>query len=385
MLVQIEYYDKDSLTNLISILSLKPDKVIFIYDKKVSVRKSVEHIIKTCKMHLNDLRHEIYSVDSESLGEVCDLLRRVIPQNDECIVDLSGGIGLMTVGGYKIAKERGLKMIYADIRKKRLIDVDKECLLCPTETITLVDFLSAKGAYLIGNSHLEPNRDNFDLLYKMCKYIFKDLSTWSNTCRYMQITMAGKKGFEVLNKDEIKFNQQTITPDRKLLEYCETMGLIKHLRIDKDISFQFTSALAKQYLTNYGVWLEVFVYIEALKLEGVTDVRLGAMIDWDADDGIEQVGNEIDVVLCKDSSPIFISCKLREPDFATINEIVINTKRIGENMGKGILVTYSNIKSNKTATYLRAKEMGIKVLDKSDIMSKDFGERLNKTIDSLRN
>ncbi|MDF2819754.1 MAG: hypothetical protein K0R15_195 [Clostridiales bacterium] len=385
MLVQIEYYDDDSLTNLVSILSMKPDKVIFIYDKEVTERKSIELIFKTCKMHLNDLRHEMYAVDSESLGEVCDLMKRIIPQNDECVVDLTGGIGLMAIGGYKIAKERGLKMIYADIRNNRLIDVDKECIICPTENITLVDYLSAKGAYLIGNSHIEPNRDDFDYLNKMCKFIFKDLSAWSETCRYMQLTMAGEKGFEVFNKESIKFNQQTITPDRKLLEYCETLRLIKHLRIGEDISFKFTSALAKQYLTNYGVWLEIFVYIEALKLDGVTDVRLGAMIDWDANDGVEQVGSEIDVVLCKDSSPIFISCKLREPDIAAINEIVINTKRIGGNKGKGILVTFSNIKSSKIATYQRAKEMGIRVLDKSDILSKDFGVRLSKTIDSLKN
>jgi hypothetical protein len=136
-------------------------------------------------------------------------------------------------------------------------------------------------------------------------------------------------------------------------------------------------------MTTYGIWLELYVYLQSLKLKGLSDVRLGAMIDWNASDGIKNVGNEIDVVISKDSRPIFISCKLTHANAAAVNEIIVNMRRVGGSKGKGILVTYSDIKTENMGIYQKAKEMGIRVLDKRDILSGEFGERLRRTVDEV--
>lgn len=197
----------------------------------------------------------------------------------------------------------------------------------------------------------------------------------------MQRSMADSTCLQLYNKKYIEINQRTVSPDDELLEYFENLGFIKDLRIDQMVEFSFSTYLSKQYLTTYGIWLELFVYMEACKLNGVSDVRLGAMIDWDAEDGIEKVGNEIDIILSKNSRPISISCKFTEPDIAAINEILINTRRIGGNKGKGILVAFCDMKRAYTGAFQRAKELGIRVLDKEDILSGNFTERLQREID----
>ena len=107
---------------------------------------------------------------------------------------------------------------------------------------------------------------------------------------------------------------------------------------------------------------------------------LGALIDWNAYDASRMAGNEIDVVLSDQSMPVFISCKLRSADAAAVNELMIEKKRIGGWFSKGILVAFGRDKQEKTATYLRAKEFGIEILDAKDILSANFSQRLVKIV-----
>ena len=107
---------------------------------------------------------------------------------------------------------------------------------------------------------------------------------------------------------------------------------------------------------------------------------LHAMIDWDAYDGLKIGGNEIDVMLMDDSLPVFISCKLRDADTAALNELLVAKKRLGGWFSKGVIVTYSKEKQEKTGTYERCKELGLEMLDERDILAADFRERLVRTI-----
>ena len=111
-----------------------------------------------------------------------------------------------------------------------------------------------------------------------------------------------------------------------------------------------------------------------------TDVKLGAMIDWDACDGKVSVGNEIDVMLMEDSIPVFISCKLRGISTPDINELYIQRKRLGGWFSKGIIVTSGDDKIKVSGTFKKAEEFGIIVMDRKDIKSRDFGERLYEAV-----
>ena len=125
---------------------------------------------------------------------------------------------------------------------------------------------------------------------------------------------------------------------------------------------------------------DLFVYIESHKIKNASEIIHSAVIDWVSDDGVDRAGNEIDVLLNIDSVPVSISCKLTDPDIEAVNEIQINKLRIAGRKGKGILVAFSSFKQNKTSTYYRAVELGIGILDKGDILSGNFAQRLEGEI-----
>ena len=78
--------------------------------------------------------------------------------------------------------------------------------------------------------------------------------------------------------------------------------------------------------------------------------------------------------------PVFVSCKLRDANTPALNELLIEKKRIGGWFSKSIMVTFGDKSSMGTGTYNRARQYGIEILDKEDIMSDDFSDRLIKAV-----
>jgi len=72
-------------------------------------------------------------------------------------------------------------------------------------------------------------------------------------------------------------------------------------------------------MTVSGIWLEVYIYIQAEQC--FDEVYMGVDIDWNKRDICESRDNEIDVVVMKNSQPIFISCKMRPIEKETVYEI----------------------------------------------------------------
>jgi len=381
MLTQIEYFDNDSLTNMISILTIKPDKVIFIYDKDIANLKTVQNVCKACKAHLPGLLYEAFLVDSDDLEVICTLTKKAIPTSGDCIIDLTGGGYLLAIGGYKVGKTSNIQMVYADIRKNHIINVETNEILYQTVNVTLKDYLLSKNATCIGTTNELPVKNLIGNYKAMSKYVFLHKFEWKKTCSHLQRLTMYSDGTHVSGRKFIEINDRTVHPNDEFLYYCQELGFIKNLKICETVEFDYTDPLARKYLTTYGIWLELFVYLEACELLDVGDVIMGAKIDWVANDGNDKVGNEIDVLLTKNSRPITISCKFTEPDIAAINEILINSRRIGGNKGKAILIAYCDMKKAETGAYLRAKELGIRVLDREDILSDNFKERLQSAID----
>ena len=171
-----------------------------------------------------------------------------------------------------------------------------------------------------------------------------------------------------------------VSPKDEILLEFEKNGFFKKLSLDKNgVWIRFNSLQDKQYCINYGVWLELYVYVAAASSGAFEDVKLGTMIDWNVYDGLKIGGNEIDVMLMEDSLPVFISCKLKDADTAALNELLIAKKRLGGWFSKGIIVTFSREKQEGTGTYQRCKMLGLEMLDERDILAVDFRERLVRT------
>jgi len=384
MITQIEFYDKDTIKNILACFTIKPDRIVFIYDKQIISRKRFICLENCFKRRLPDIIFETKPVDINDVNEIYNVTIGIIKKYKNCVMDITGGSELMTVAGSKAGIETGIKIYYTDIINGRVENLADKNDFLPAATLQLEDYIIARGAHFSKSSHMEPKTERFEAILEMCKYIFKNIKKWRTTCSYIQQAMGGTVKDDIDLRATARFkthNKNDIYPDTDMLKKFEELGFIKELYISSNhIVFTFSSSLEKTYLINYGIWLELFVYIHAVKTGVFTDVRLGTMVDWDVFDDKSVPGNEIDVIFTDKSLPVFISCKLTNVTTAAINELVLERKRLGGWFSKAIIVTFSDEKVLESGAYKRALEFGVEMLDKSDILSKDFNLRLINTV-----
>lgn len=380
----IKYYDKDALKNIMATLTLKPHKVVFFYDKGIQDITFFYGIRKCFRKYIPQVILETYPVDILNMDEIYTKTIKAIGDGKDCMMDLTGGSELMMIAGYKAGNEKKIDLLYTDLVNGVIMNLEDGSIVKKTTVLTLDDFVDARGARFIGNSHSEPGPERYENILEMSRTLFANLEKWKQTSGYFQTVTARFAPHELHINSRIEVSQKSgkkVTPNRKLLYAFQRYGFIRNLKISKDhLSFIFSSWEDKQYIISYGVWLELYVFISAKMTGAFDDVKLGAMIDWNAYDGVTVAGNEIDVIISDNSLPVFISCKLRSADTAALNELLIAKKRVGGWFSKGIIVTFGRDKQDNTGTYKRAKELGIELLDSKDILRHDFGEVLVKTI-----
>ncbi|HIT73114.1 MAG TPA: DUF1887 family protein [Candidatus Fimicola cottocaccae] len=384
MVTLIEFFDKDTLKNILAPISLKPDKVVFIYDSGLKDMSYFLSLKKCLSNHIPDIILERVPVNVSSIDDIYYKTLEVIDRNENCIIEFTGGSELMMIAGYMAGSRREAKLVYTDIIQGKIINIHDKKDVFKTARLTLSDFIDAKGACFLGNSHDEPNENEFRKIIEMCRYIFDNINEWKTTCSFFQIAVSNMMPDELNLKSRISLsfkNGKKVSPNKDMLNKFLKLGFIEDLNMTKEnIRFKFVKKRYKQYMIGFGVWLELYVYISA-KMSGVfDDVRLGSVIDWNAYDGINIAGNEIDVIIMDNSMPVFISCKLREADTAALNELVIARKRLGGWFSKNIIVAFGKDKQKNTGTYKRAKELGIDLLDMRDIKSREFPQILVDTI-----
>lgn len=379
----IEFYDADITTSMISVLTFRPDKVVYLYDKRLVKKADVHHLFKGCQAHLPELYMEKYLVETSDIFAIEEILRKVICECEDCSIDLTGGPDLMVVAGYKMGMEYALPLLHVDMQRKQMINLQNpEAAGLPLASLTLEDYIFVTGAYLLGYSKKAPEPDLYGKVLSMCHLVFFHLQEWKETCLYLQTVMAKRAGLEFHGAPYITLkNGQKMSPSAKLLEGAVRYGFIEELQIPGDgVHFRFVSQDTKESMLTYGSWLELFTYIHVNEIEGFGGARLGMSLDWNAYDGVEILGNEIDVTFIKDSIPIFISCKLTEPDADAIHELMVIRNRLGGKYGKGVLVSFSDMKRQNTPMNRKARELDILVLDKNDILAPDFRNRFRNLI-----
>lgn len=385
MQILIEYYDKDVLKNIMSPLTLHPDKVIYLYDSGLK-DEAVFFSLKKCFAKHFDVEVEHIPVDIRTVESIRKATCAVIERNgvENCTLELTGGSELMMIAGYKAGREMGIRMLHTDLIRRCINDIETDEVVAETTTLTLENFVDAKGACFVGESHRPPQPERYEAINKMARFLFSRLEDWKPTCSWMQTVVSRVLPHELYiesRRNVFMKHGKMVTPVKEVMKEFQRLGFIRNLVMDDNrVQFSFCSIEDKQYCISYGVWLELYVYVAAASSGVFNDVNLGTMIDWDAYNGKRLGGNEIDVLLMDESLPVFISCKLRDADTPALNELLIAKKRLGGWFSKGLIVTFSRERKEGTGTYQRAQELGLEMLDSKDILAEDFQERLVKAI-----
>ena len=175
MLTQIEFYDKDTIKNILACLSIKPDRIVFLYDNQISDMNRFVSLENCFKNHLPDIIFETEPVDISNMNDIFNRTKKLICKYNNCVMDITGGSELMTVAGVMAGMETNIKMYYTDIINGRVENILNKNDFIPTATLRLNDYVAARGAHFTGNSHSEPDESRYEAILDMCQYIFNNI------------------------------------------------------------------------------------------------------------------------------------------------------------------------------------------------------------------
>lgn len=385
--VLIEFYDRSVLKNMAAALALKPDHLIFFYDREMFSDFEVYSTYLACKKYLPALKVELRTVDYHDYTMIDEKMTECINDNspDTIYIDLTGGSELMTIAGYKAGQRANVSVFFSDIYKNEVVDLDGKWPKFKSLPFELCDMIEACGGQLVSYTDSEWLDRHMKGLYAVAKAVLSSPKLWAKTCRYFQKYRPGLKGrplhFEKTLYEDKK--SQEPLPDKRLLYQCQSGRLIENLiYTPKLLSFDYTCSKASDYMASYGIWLELFTYKTMKEISGVRDVKTSIKIDWNRQDDIEIIGNEVDVTAMYGCRPVVISCKQSTNPITAdaLNELYVVARRIGGKYSIPILITRSDVKSRQRGIYMKAREMRLHLLDASDILSKEFKLRLWRTI-----
>ena len=388
MKLLIEFYHKNILENMVVPMSVQPDIVMFYFDPVFFTHTAVYDTYLSCRKYNPHLKLEIGTYDSTDFWALEEKLSGYLEENknETLMIDLTGGNELAAVAAYRCALHTPADLICGDIRNFRIYSLNSPDKRFCCQGFEIGDIVEAAGGKVMSSAdsvYLEKNREN---LYATACKVLENVSAWAEICAFLQknsVSSRAKRSCHFSGSLERPGKGRGQTLDTKLMHFLARTHLITNLSIKNDsIQFDYKDLDSLNLLTTYGVWLEFLTYYALKMSKKFHDVRNSLKVDWNRNDTQDIIGNEIDVTAMYGWVPVVLSCKMSEnaTDADAVNELYAVSHRMSRGHVIRVLVTYSNIKERRMGIYLKAREMGIIVIDESDIRHPDFPKRLERAI-----
>ncbi len=340
------------------------DEVLFLSLKKITEEEklSLKHFLLDQVSHVKQVHFRQISLD-----KITDDLNLFLTNYDSVTLDVFGGDSILAIFLYQYGLEKQLPIVAIDIEqgkqfKWKMGKVEKEELVIPD--LTIEQLMALRGGKLIKSKQPKYSPKQMITIKKLANYAILNPEQW------YQITQ-----FFALAKT-IEFHAETVKvleSNGKRYSYPESMiPLLTEanlIHIDEEssehIRYTFSSSEAQLLCRTKGHILELYLYLLAIESEYFDECMIGAEIDWNGIfPEIDNVQNEIDVVLRKGQSIIFISCKMTDLSVEAINELEVYANHFAGETCLKLIVCSGKI--NPVYNH-RCQEYGVLVIKQDQI------------------
>ncbi len=383
-------YDSEVINNLLPIFAFHPKNVVILYDYKYTSVKHLEYIKNVCMSRFPSIIFEYKGYNGLDIEHISKTCVSVIHKNPSCFFDITGAGEFGAIGAYQACRKTFTPIFKLDVLGERLINVfgckslEKNFVM---PKLNIENIFALHGAQITGYNHASPACDNFDRILKFCAAVFDDIELWKKTCLYLQSGNTNfSQGYNNLffkAPKQISKGKLEVSLNRfKLLKVAQELNLIYKLDTSSsEISFFYHDKKIKSYLSDFGIWLELFCYINLKRERLFHDVRMSVKFEWNNNKNkLMEIVNEIDLTFFYGIHPYFISCKLSEPSADALRELSMYPSYFGGNNSKSALVFVSKVNKQRSYTYTRAHDMGICVIDGDMIKSGKFISEIKKSL-----
>lgn len=340
------------------------DEVLFLSLKKITEeeRLSLKHFLLDQVSHVKQVHFRQISLD-----KITDDLNLFLTNYDSVTLDVFGGDSILAIFLYQYGLEKQLPIVAIDIEqgkqfKWKMGKVEKEELVIPD--LTIEQLMALRGGKLIKSKQPKYSPKQMITIKKLANYAILNPEQW------YQITQ-----FFALAKT-IEFHAETVKvleSNGKRYSYPESMiPLLTEanlIHIDEEssehIRYTFSSSEAQLLCRTKGHILELYLYLLAIESEYFDECMIGAEIDWNGIfPEVDNVQKEIDVVLRKGQSIIFISCKMTDLSVEAINELEVYANHFAGETCLKLIVCSGKI--NPVYNH-RCQEYGVLVIKQDQI------------------
>ena len=340
------------------------DEVLFLSLKKITEeeRLSLKHFLLDQVSHVKQVHFRQISLD-----KITDDLNLFLTNYDSVTLDVFGGDSILAIFLYQYGLEKQLPIIAIDIEqgkqfKWKMGKVEKEELVIPN--LTIEQLMALRGGKLIKSKQPKYSPKQITTIKKLANYAILNPEEWYLITQFF--ALAKTTDFHAETARVFESNGKKYPYPESMIPLLTEANLI---HIDEEssdhISYTFSSPEAQLLCRTKGHILELYLYLLAIESEYFDECMIGAEIDWNGIfPEVDNVQNEIDVVLRKGQSIIFISCKMTDLSVEAINELEVYANHFAGETCLKLIVCSGKI--NPVYNH-RCQEYGVLVIKQDQI------------------
>ena len=340
------------------------DEVLFLSLKKITEeeRLSLKHFLLDQVSHVKQVHFRQISLD-----KITDDLNLFLTNYDSVTLDVFGGDSILAIFLYQYGLEKQLPIIAIDIEqgkqfKWKMGKVEKEELVIPD--LTIEQLMALRGGKLIKSKQPKYSPKQMITIKKLANYAILNPEQWYQITQFF--ALAKTIDFHAETVKVLESNGKRYSYPESMIPLLTEANLI-HIDAESSehISYTFSSSEAQLLCRTKGHILELYLYLLAIESEYFDECMIGAEIDWNGIfPEVDNVQNEIDVVLRKGQSIIFISCKMTDLSVEAINELEVYANHFAGETCLKLIVCSGKI--NPVYNH-RCQEYGVLVIKQDQI------------------
>ena len=361
----IELYDRHTIEkNVYQTFICDCDEVLFLSLKKITEeeRLSLKHFLLDQVSHVKQVHFRQISLD-----KITDDLNLFLTNYDSVTLDVFGGDSILAIFLYQYGLEKQLPIIAIDIEqgkqfKWKMGKVEKEELVIPG--LTIEQLIALRGGKIIKSKQPKYSPKQMITIKKLANYAILNPEQWYQITQFF--ALAKTIDFHAETVKVLESNGKRYSYPESMIPLLTEANLI-HIDVESSehISYTFSSSEAQLLCRTKGHILELYLYLLAIESEYFDECMIGAEIDWNGIfPEVDNVQNEIDVVLRKGQSIIFISCKMTDLSVEAINELEVYANHFAGETCLKLIVCSGKI--NPVYNH-RCQEYGVLVIKQDQI------------------
>ena len=340
------------------------DEILFLSLKKITEeeRLSLKHFLLDQVSHVKQVHFRQISLD-----KITDDLNLFLTNYDSVTLDVFGGDSILAIFLYQYGLEKQLPIVAIDIEqgkqfKWKMGKVEKEELVIPD--LTIEQLMALRGGKLIKSKQPKYSPKQIITIKKLANYAILNPEQWYQITQFF--ALAKTIDFHAATVKVLESKGKRYSYPESMIPLLTEANLI---HIDEEssehISYTFSSSEAQLLCRTKGHILELYLYLLAIESEYFDECMIGAEIDWNGIfPEVDNVQNEIDVVLRKGQSIIFISCKMTDLSVEAINELEVYANHFAGETCLKLIVCSGKI--NPVYNH-RCQEYGVLVIKQDQI------------------